>query len=286
MKHRRWQGPIFVAPATLLLFIFFILPILYSFRLSLYDVGLLERTWVGFANYLALAKQGHLWAPLRVSGKFLCMYLFVNLIAAYLLAIALSRFSPKFCGAMLIYYRVAALVSVISSVAVWRWFYRFEGGLFNTTLASLRLPPVHWLGSPPLAPWAIAFAMLGGAVSGSVVLYSAALGQVNQELLEAARLDGAGELRIIWHILTPLTQPIRLYLLLGNLVGAMQIWEHPFFFTGGGPLGGTRTMMFEVYHLAFEKGEQGLAAALTTVTTIGALVIAMFFMKRLRVHLG
>lgn len=248
-------------------------------------MGRTSREWIGVANYAELLGQGYLWSAMRVSAKFFLAYLFFNMLVSYLLAIGLNKLSPWFCGAMLSLYRIPGLISAISSVVVWRWFYRYEGGLFNSILETIHLPRVLWLGHPSMAAWAICFVIMGGTIGSSTLLYSAALGQVSPELVGAARLDGANELQVIWHIITPLTQPIRLYILLANLIGAMQIWEHPFFFTGGGPLGSTRTMMYEIFHMAFTKNRFGLAAAMTVVTVMMAMSIAMIFMKKLRLYI-
>jgi len=236
------------------------------------------------ANYAVLLRQGHFWAATWVSGKFFLAYLVFNMVIAYVLALALVRLKPWFCGAMLSLYRVPGIISAISAVAVWRWFYRYEGGMFNSILERFHLPRALWLGDPKLAIWAICLVMMGATVGGSMLLYSAALGQVNREIVEAAKLDGANELQLIWYIFTPLTQPMRLYILLGNLIGAMQIWEHPFFFTHGGPLGSTKTMMYEIFEIAFTKHDFGLASAMTVATVAIAFLVAILFMRKLKVY--
>lgn len=285
-KRRGWWGLLFVAPALLALFVYFLLPIIYSGNLSFYKVELTGRSWVGLENYLALGEQDQLWNGIRVSAKFLSAYLFFNIVVAYLLAIGLSKLSPRFCGLMLTYYHIPCLVSAISSIAVWRWLYRYPGGGFNEVLDALHLPTIMFLGNPRIAVWAICFVMMGGMVGSSTVLYAATIGQVNKELLAVARLDGANEWQVIWYILTPLTQPVRIYILIANLIGAMNVWEHPFFFTGGGPFGSTRTMMFEIYYTAFVKHRFGLASALTMVMMGIALGIGAVSMRRIRSYLG
>ena len=281
-RVRGGWGVLFVAPATLLLLLFFVLPIFYSARLSFYEVGWTEDTWIGLENYRQLLHEDEFWSSARVTGKFFVAYMLFNMVVSYLVAIALSRLSHRLCGAMLTLYRVPGMFGVIGSVVFWRWFYRLQGGALNDLLAQLHLPAIDWLGRPETALWGIAFAMMMPLVAGSSLLYVAAIGQVDRELLEAARLDGANELQVIWHILTPLTNRIRLYILVTNLVGAMQIWEHPFFFTGGGPLGSTRPMMYEVFHKAFEKFDFGMGSAMTVVMVMITLGLAVGFMGKLR----
>lgn len=255
-------------------------------RLSLYDVGFVRDTWIGIANYRNLPVEGGYWDALRVSAKFLIVHAFAVLVISYGLGLALSRFSDRLCGSFLILYHTPTIFSGMITVTVWRWFFRYPDGALNSLLSSFHLPSISWLGNPTTAPWAVGIVMISMVVGSTVLLYIAAIGQIDQELIGAARVDGANELQIIWHIITPLTHKVRLYLLLLCFIGALNIWEHPFFYTGGGPLGSTTTVMLKVYHKSFVEGDIGTGSAMTVVTTFLILAASIVIVKYLREFLG
>jgi len=270
----------------LLLGLFYVLPIAYSLRFSLYDVGLVDDVWVGLDNYRGLFAGKEFWGSVRVTLKFVAAYLFVSMFLSYGLALVLSRLSKRLCGLMLTAYHVPAIFTTLATVTVWRWFYRYPDGGLNAILARVRLPQVAWLGSPVTVTWAIAFAMVGMLVGGPALLYTAAIGQIDSEIIEAARMDGANEWQLIRHIITPLTHRVRLYLLLTTMVAALLVWEHPFFLTGGGPLGASKTIMLNIYHKGFVEGDIGVASAMTVVMALCIVGLAVVMVRRLREYLG
>lgn len=279
-------GPIFLAPALLLLIVFYLLPIFYSIRLSLYDVGLVKDVWLGIDNYRHLLSHGGYWAALRATSKFLAVYLFTTLIVAYALALGLRKFSDRFCGVALTVYYVPGVLSGIATVAAWRWIFRYPRGGLNNLLGRFGIPAVSWLGNPTIAPWALASVMIGMLIGGPVLLYLATIAGVSREVIEAAQMDGAGEWQIIWHIITPLTHRVRLYLLLVYLISGLGVWEHPFFYTGGGPMGSTTTVMLKIYHKAFVEGDLGMGSAMTAVTVFFVLGLSVIIVRYLREFLG
>jgi len=283
--RRQLQGIIFVAPALFFLLAFVIFPIFYSACLSFHEVEFTGRTWVGLQNYKEILGPGPFWDAIRTSLKYLCAFLFLNLIVSYSVALGLYRWGPKIVTIFQTCYYIPVILSPIVTIAAWRWFYRYEEGGLNRILGVFSLPPVMWLGLPLTAVWAISFMIFASAFGAAVLLYSATLGQLNTELLDAARIDGAGELQIIWHIITPLTQPMRLYLTILSVLGAVQIWERIFFFTGGGPIGSTRSITFEIFYTAFNVKKFGLASSMTTVATITTLAFAWIIMRRLRLQI-
>ena len=279
MRKTDVRGLLFTAPALILLVVFYILPIAVTVGLSLFKVEhFMSYDWVGLANYAKLWGSGFV-DSFRVSGKFLLAMLFYKLVISYLIAVALHFRSPKFSMAMRTVYYVPVVLSGVATISVWRWMFS-HGGLINDFLGKLSLGPYLWLGDPDLAPWAIAFVVMMMYVGGTVLLWSAALGQVPKDVIDAARVDGAGMLRIIWNILTPLTNPTRLYITVVGFLGAIQIWEHPWLFTSGGPRASTTTVTLKIFNTAFSRGQFGLASAMTVVALLVCLVMALYLMRQ------
>jgi len=275
MKRKKVQGLLFVGPALALLFLFYLLPGLVTIILSLFESQhYVFYTWVGLEHYRNLGSSGFLDA-VRVSGKFLVAALVYKFIISYLIAVALYFKSPRFSMFMRTIYYVPVVLSGVATVSVWRWILS-PNGLVNSLLGRTYL----WFGDPNLSIWAVAFVMMMQYTGGTLLLWSAALGQIPTEVIDAARVDGAGTLRIIWHILTPLTQPTRMYIGIVGFLGALQVWEHPWLFTGGGPQGSSTTVALKIFNTAFSVGNIGSASAMTTITLLLSVVLAAYLIRR------
>lgn len=275
-----------VAPALLLLIALYLLPLLYSIRLGFYDVGFTKDSWLGTENYRGLLSEGGYGVALWATGKFLAGLLFSTMIIAYGLALALRKFSDRVRGTALTIYYVPTVFSGIVTVTAWRWIFRYPKGGLNNLLGLFGISGTSWLGNPTTAPWSIGFLMIGMIVGSAVLFYVATIAGINPEIIEAAEMDGAGEWQVIRHVITPLTHRVRLYLFIITVIGALNIWEHPFFLTGGGPLGSTMTIMLKVYRKAFIEGDLGMASAMTAVTALSVLGLSIILIRRLREFLG
>lgn len=273
---------LFLSPATLFLLLFYAYPMLLSIRLSFYDVSWGQKTFVGLQNFQAVLREGYLLNSTIVTLKFFIALMLVTQVLAFLVAYWLSGFSNKFQGFTLTLYSVAGVFGAVTTVVIWRWIFRYPDGLLNNALRAISLPGIAFLGNPTTSAWSVALAMAGATMAGSMILWLAAMGQVPREVIEAARLDGAGSIRVLTNIIAPLTGRMRLYMLITGFIGAAHIWEHPYFFTGGGPVGSSSTLMYRVYSLAFEERKIGEGMALTVIMMIVVTLIAAAFLKRLR----
>lgn len=279
MTKKKVQGLLFIGPALLLLLLFYVLPVLVTIVLSFFETShYISYTWVGLEHYHKLIESGFLDA-LWVSSKFLIAMYIYNMLISYLIAVALHFVSPKISVLMRTVYYVPVVLSGVATVSVWRWILS-SSGIINVALGKAGLGPYLWLGNPSLSAWAVAFVMMMGYVGGNLLLWSAALGQIPQDIIDAARVDGAGTFRLIWNILTPLTQPTRMYLVIITFLGAMQVWEHPWLFTSGGPSGSSTTVALKIFNTAFTQGKIGLASSMTTVTLLVSMALATYLIRK------
>jgi len=279
MTKKKVQGLLFIGPALLLLLLFYVLPVLVTIVLSFFETShYISYTWVGLEHYQKLIGSGFLDA-LWVSSKFLIVMYIYNMLISYLIAVALHFVSPKISVLMRTVYYVPVVLSGVATVSVWRWILS-SSGIINVALGKAGLGPYLWLGNPGLSAWAVAFVMMMGYVGGNLLLWSAALGQIPQDIIDAARVDGAGTFRLIWNILTPLTQPTRMYLVIITFLGAMQVWEHPWLFTSGGPSGSSTTVALKIFNTAFTQGKIGLASSMTTVTLLVSMALATYLIRK------
>jgi len=102
------------------------------------------------------------------------------------------------------------------------------------------------------------------------------------ELYEAAEMDGSGVWRRIWHVMLPQLRPVIGLLLLVQLISTIQVFTEPYLFTGGGPQNATMTVLLLIFRYAFQNGEYGQAAALTTLMVLTLAVLSAVYLRATR----
>jgi multiple sugar transport system permease protein len=165
-------------------------------------------------------------------------------------------------------------VPAIASSLAWGWVFNPKFGIVNDLLGRLGLAQPRWLNEPS---WAFVAIVLIGlwTVGSSVLVYLAALGDVPNELLEAAKLDGAGVVAQWQFIILPNLAAATLYLCSVNLIGAFQVFTPLYVLTKGGPDGATLTLGLSVYQAAFNYANLGYASAIGSVLLcLTVLVVA------------
>ena len=179
---------------------------------------------------------------------------------------------------------------IIPSTAIgflWMWIFHGQFGLLNELLKSLGLirANINWLGQAQTAmpvvliaktwqtlPWFMAF-LLGG------------LQAVSTEQIEAARIDGAGNLQVFLHVVVPEMKPIIALVLILGSIGSLQHFDLIWVMTEGGPARATTTLAIEVYRSAFQNWKLGVAAAVGAVWVLAMTIVSFFYLRDLKTDL-
>ena len=130
-----------------------------------------------------------------------------------------------------------------------------------------------WLGNPKTAIWFIILILFTTSIGQPIVLYVAALGNVDNSIIEAAEVDGATKFQVFWKIKWPSIMPTTLYVLVITTINTFQCFALIQLLTKGGPLNSTMTIMYQVYDTAYRLNDLGYACAIGVVL---ALIIAIF----------
>ena len=261
-------------------FLFFTLgPMALSLFMSLHDwpvVG--TRRFIGLQNYQVMLMQDpKFWHTLGVTGKFAAIFVPLNIILSFLLAVLLN---VKVRGTSL--FRTAFyLPSIISGVAlvmIWKWIYSKDYGLLNYGLSLLGVDGPNWLGDPNWAIAAIIIASLWG-MGGTMLILLAGLQSIPKELYEAARMSGVLGWAQVIHITLPMLSPMLLFTFITSLISAFQQLTIALLLTKGGPLDSTYFFAKYIYDNAFKFHDLGYAAAMSWVMFLIILVLSMTVMK-------
>ncbi|MBK5258529.1 MAG: sugar ABC transporter permease [Thermoanaerobaculia bacterium] len=271
---------VFVLPALTLITLFFILPVIGGFVLSLtdfdiYSVGNTANTrFVGAENYTQLSSNKVFWQALRNTLYFAfvgCpLTILIALAAALLLNAKVARFKALF---RTIYF--APVVTTIVAVAVvWRYLYHPRVGLLNRALSVVGIEAIDWLGDPRWALPAVILMAVWKNFGYSAVIFLAALQNVPEDLYEAARVDGAGPIRQFWSVTLPSLAPTMIFVTIITAIGYVQLFAEVYVMTpDGGPLNSTLSIVMLMYREGFRWWNMGDAAAVAFA--LFAIVILM-----------
>jgi multiple sugar transport system permease protein len=280
-------GWVFTAPALTVIAVFFGLPVLAAFGLSLTDFDIYALAdsgnlrFIGLRNYWTLLQNPLFWQALGNTLYFVVAGVPLSIGASLGAALLLHSRLGRFKG----FYRTAFFAPVVTTVVavavIWRYLFHTRYGLTNWALSFVGIEPVDWLGDPHWAmPTIILFAVWKNFGYNMIILL-AGLQSIPEDLYEAARLDGAGGWGQFRHITLPLLGPVMLVVGILTMAGYFQLFAEPYVMTQGGPLQSTVSVLYFMYEEGFKWWNLGNASAvafllfaLMTLVTTGMLRFA------------
>jgi multiple sugar transport system permease protein len=261
----------FLAPALILIGIFFFLPVAAALLLSftdfdIYAVADLDNArFIGLRNYADLLRNPLFWTALKNTFYFVLvggpLSVAVSLGAALLVNARLARYKSFFRAA----YFAPVVTTLVAVAVVWRYIYHPRYGLLNYALERVGIGPIDWLGDPTFAMPAIILLAVWKNFGYNMIIFIAGLQNVPDELYEAAHIDGAGGLRRFWHITMPSLGPTFLFVGVITMIGYFQLFAEPYVMTQGGPLKSTLSIVLLMYEEGFRWWRMGYAAAIAFI---------------------
>ena len=284
MKRKSAAYIWFIAPAVSFVFAFTVYPALYGIYISLTDLhfGYVGSSFVGLDNYIRLVTWSRFWPVLRTT-------------AVYVVAIVALQMSLGLLTALLLHKRVrgtpiartiAILPWALPSVVIGLMFNRMVSGsklgILNYILSHFGMPAHPWLGDPTLAMVILIGALVWRGTALSIILQLGGLQTIPNEVLEAARIDGAGSVSILLRVTIPMLKPTLLVNLIMASAGTFNHVSIPLSLTGGGPQGATEVLSLAVYRQGFEVLNASFAAAIATFMLILNIGLTIMYLRVLR----
>ena len=270
MKRRRaaWW---FVAPALVIIGVFFLVPVLAALAMSLTDfdiyalADLVNLRFVGFRNYARLLETPLFWQALGNTLYFVVigvpLSIGVSLGAALLLRSRAARFNGFFRTALF-----APVVTTLVAVAViWRYLFSTRYGILNYALGRLGVDPIDWLGDPYWAMPAIIVFAVWKNFGYNMIILLAGLQGIPEELYEAARIDGASFRQRFLYVTLPMLSPVLVMVSILTVAGYFQLFAEPYVMTQGGPLQSTVSVLYLMYEEGFKWWNLGSASAVAFI---------------------
>jgi multiple sugar transport system permease protein len=266
---RRWEsleGFLWIAPAFIYLALFIAYPFVMSIYLSLSSarVGSPEWHFVGLTNFQRIFEDPTFWQTVRNSFIFTFGSEAIRLVIGLPLAFAMNRtFKGKRIvqGVILIPF----VIPIALSSLAWKWMFDSLYSVINWMLMTLHIIdyPWQWLGEPGLAMWAVIILNVWRGFPFSAVILLAGLTAVPVEVIEAAKIDGAGPLRRFIYVVAPIVRPILFVGLLYSIVFSFTDFSAVWLLTQGGPYNTTHVFGTYAYNVGINAGDIGQGAAIT-----------------------
>lgn len=283
MQYRKWEPWLFLVPMLASLTLVFGYPVVKLLAMSLHRTSGGTDEFVGLKNYVALFKDD---VFLQAAKNNLILLFCVPVMVIVALAIAVLLFE-RIRGWK--FYRAALFLPYLLPITVVGlvFSYIFQlSGMLNEFLHAVGLGrlAMDWLGSPEWALYALMFVVVWKEVGFGIVLFLARLMSVDEELYEAAKIDGANWWQLQWHITLPqLVHVIEFYSVVSVITMLSWVFSYVYVMTGGGP--GSSTMVTElyVYQMGFRYNQMPMAAA---VSILLLLVTGIFIFLELRLRAG
>ena len=291
---RKGAGWLFVLPAVVFVAVFIVFPTLQTIRLS-FDTGanFSPTEFVGLRNYVDLFAHDRLFLDFRrgwptgaLPNTVLWLVLFVAGTLGFWLLTAVLSDSVRYGQFVKTIVFIPMAISFTATGVIWRFVYSLDPsvGALNAALASAvpGFEPIAWLGRTGLANFALIAAAVWIWTGFCMVVLSAALRGLDEEMLDAARIDGASPWQIFWRIKVPLIWPTVLVVMITMVITVLKVFDLVLIMTQGGPRGSTRILGFSVFWEAFTNFRPGYGSAIAVVMLILVLPFVAFNIRRFR----
>lgn len=278
-------GWIFILPAVLGLLLFQLGPVVASLGLSFTKYDIITRPqWYGFGNYVRLLGDDLWLQSIRVTLRYVVLYVPASLLFAYVVALIMSGRIRGIAVWRTMWY-LPSIVPSVAAAAVWRWGLHPEFGPVNYPLKLLGLPAPRWLADPDWIVPSIVFISLWG-LGNSVLIFLAAITGVPRSFYEAAEVDGAGRWMRFRAITVPLTSSIIFFQLIIAVIQSFQVFTSAFIIFGSnaasssaGPGNAALFYMLYMYRNAFGYFRNGYASAMAWILFLAVALLTLLLFK-------
>ena len=287
-KRVAWQLRLILLPSVLLLFAFVIYPACYSVYLSLTNEALtgaaaLHPRFVGTRNYVRLFNDAKFWNSLLVTlifviGSAVIGQFVLGLVSAVVLRRPL-RWKAIFNSIILLPNAVPEVV------AGFMWISMLAGGeraTLSRIVTFFGIPAADWLQTFPLTMIIIVNTWRG--IATAMILLTAGLSAISEEIYEAARMDGATPRQMFTRITLPLIAPTIFLYMLVSTVSTIAIFGFVYALTRGGPGGATEVISIYIYNQSFTAFQLGYGSAVAVVALVFSLLIGVVYVRALKVE--
>jgi alpha-glucoside transport system permease protein len=283
-RQQRLLPWVFLTPALLLLGAYLVIPTILTFYISLLDGR--SQAFVGLTNYTTLLTTKDIGEAFRNNLFWLVGVTGVSVSLGLLIAVLADRVRYEPVPKTLIFLPMA--ISFVGASVIWKFIYAFRPagtdqiGLLNGVVTSLGFAPIGWLVERSLNNFALIAIMIWLQTGFCMVLLSAAVKGIPQEMLEAARLDGANEVQIFWRMIVPTIRSTLLVVATTTILLVLKVFDIVYVMTAGNQ--GTEVLASLMFKEMFSFRHYGRGSAIAVILLLAVIPAMVVNIREFRSH--
>lgn len=271
------KGLLFVAPAMIMVLVFFVFPVMFTAWMSLHKWPLLGApTWIGLRNYTRMFSDERFYSALGFTAYYTAIVTVVILAFAFPMAMLVEQ-KRRAVPVYRTFFFLPVVVGLASASLLWTWLANIDSGFFSPLMERLGLTNgrINLLATFDLAFWTI-IAMVVWKIAGfTMIILLTGLQSIPPELVEASRIDGAKRLQRFRYLTLPLMRkPLALALVL-SITGSILAFDQFYIMTSGGPQNRMITIVYYIVNQSFVSFNLGYGAALSIAVLVILLVLSV-----------
>ncbi|MGR6320668.1 sugar ABC transporter permease [Micromonospora soli] len=274
----RGAATLFLSPALLVIGAFVLVPLGLTVWISLHEWSMYsplgDMTWVGLDNYRSLWTSGDFRGSLWRTFLYGLMVVGGTLPLAFLLSLLLYFPTARGRNVVRAILFSTYVIPTVAVALVWGALYAPGYGPLDQIVTALGMQPVGWISDPDVALLSLALFNVWQMLGYYTILLVAGLTQIPADVYEAARVDGAGQLRQTASITIPLLQRTLVFVGMIAVINAVQVFDPVYLLTQGGPSNSTNVLTFDIQRTAFQFGLAGQASAMAISLLLVLAILA------------
>ncbi|EWH21759.1 carbohydrate ABC transporter permease [Bacillus haynesii] len=285
---RKWEGYFYLFPAVLFMLALIGYPLIYNMILSFQNVSLTniasqDISFIGIDNYERLAQDKVFWASLKNTLLYTAGSVVFQFAIGFLLALFFSmkfRLAPFLRGLMM----VSWLIPLTVTALLFKFMMASNEGVFNQLLLSWGMidDPIPWLSDPNIAIWSVIIANIWVGIPFNMLLISAGLSSLPEDVYESASLDGANAFQKFIHLTLPLLRPVITVVMMLGFIYTFKVFDLVFVMTGGGPVHATEVLSTVSYRYSFDEFQFSMGAASANVLFFILLFVSLVYLRLIK----
>ncbi|SDW80327.1 carbohydrate ABC transporter permease [Paenibacillus sp. CF384] len=273
------EALLYVLPAALMITVFFVSSVIYTFYISFTDWdGLTRSHWVGLSNYMEVFSDVTYITSLKNTFMWVALSLVLPVGLGLLLSILLQQMKGQRFFKNLFYMPYAMSLTVVGVI----WIFLFSPSGINYLLTHIGLESwaKDWLRTPYYNTFAMLVASIWQGAGTNMLLFLVGLGSLPKDPFEAAAIDGANRFQMFWKITLPLLNPVTIVVMGLALVNSFKTFDIIWVMTQGGPYRSSETLAVTMYRESFMLFHFGQGAAISILLTVLSIVASWFYLKK------
>lgn len=281
-KINRWSAYLYILPMFIFFAVFLVYPLVNTIRISFFEWNGIDpdMVFIGFRNYIEMFQDEVFYKAFSNFAIYALLVIILEMVLGFSLAYLMRRKNIVFNIYKAIIFIPVILLPVVISY-IFTDILAYSYGFVNTFLRAIGLEALalDWLADPNVALYTLIGITVWSGTGFAMSVYTSSLTSFPNELIEAAKIDGASRLQIVTKIVWPLLKGTHFSLSIISAISALKIFDIVFLLTGGGPFHATEMPSTYMYDKAFTVYEQGYASAVATIIILFALLVTFIQLR-------